>query len=169
MISDADLGAIIAFVKALPPVNNQLPETNLGPLGKVITLLDSALLTGSIVDHTAPRPSEPTPGVTVEYGKYLATICTVCHGKHLSGGTVPGEGGDTPLALNLTPNGSVVSWSESDFINTLRTGVTPGGGQLDNEFMPWQHFKDMTDDELKALWVYIQSLPPREFGAYSKH
>ena len=163
-VSDADLGAMIAFIKTLPPVVNHTPETGLGPLGRVIALLDSALLTGSVIDHTAPRPPEPTPGVTAEYGKYLSTICTVCHGKNLSGGKVPGGAEDDPIALNLTPKGALVSWSESDFINTLRTGVTPGGAQLDVEFMPWSHFKLMTDDELKALWLYIESLPSKEFG-----
>ena len=49
-------------------------------------------------------------------------------------------------------------WSEEDFIATLRTGMTPSGHQL-KESMPWKYFGQMTDDELKALWMYLQSLP----------
>ena len=163
-ITDADLGAIIAYLKSLPPVDNEVPETSLAPLGRVIALLSpGGLLPASEIDHTAPRPPDLVQGVTAEYGKYLATICSVCHGENLSGGSVPWEQG-APLARNLTPKGVLVSWSESDFMKTLRTGVTPGGGQLDDEFMPWQRFKLMTDDELKALWAYLKSLPPREFG-----
>ena len=163
-ITDADLGAIIAYLKSLPPVDNEVPETSLAPLGRVIALLSpGGLLPASEIDHTAPRPPDLVRGVTAEYGKYLATICSVCHGENLSGGSVPWEQG-APLARNLTPKGVLVSWSESDFMKTLRTGVTPGGGQLDDEFMPWQRFKLMTDDELKALWAYLKSLPPREFG-----
>lgn len=68
------------------------------------------------------------------------------------------------MARNLTPEGVLVSWEESDFINTMRTGKTPGGGQLDGEFMPWEHFARMTDSELKALWMYLKTLPPSDFG-----
>jgi len=162
-ISDDDLGAIIAFLRTLPPVTNSLPESGLGPLGKVIALLDSGILPASEIDHPASRPPDTMPGVTAEYGAYLATICSVCHGENLSGGSVPGEQ-DAPLARNLTPKGVLVSWSESDFVNTMRTGNTPGGGKLDGEFMPWEHFAKFTDDELKALWLHLESLPPKDFG-----
>ena len=30
--------------------------------------------------------------------------------------------------------------------------------------MPWQVLGKMTDGELRAIWLYLQSLPPREFG-----
>ena len=49
-------------------------------------------------------------------------------------------------------------WSEEDFIATMRTGVTPNGHQL-KDVMPWKDFGQMTDDELKAVWMYLQSLP----------
>jgi len=52
------------------------------------------------------------------------------------------------------------SWSESDFINTLRTGVTPEGKFLNPNFMPWNRFRLMTDDEIKAIWLYVRALPP---------
>ena len=54
--------------------------------------------------------------------------------------------------------GEMVGWSEQDFIQTMRTGVTPSGRQL-IEDMPWQSYAQMTDAELKALWMYLNSLP----------
>jgi hypothetical protein len=54
-------------------------------------------------------------------------------------------------------------WSEEQFVTTLRTGVTLGGHQL-NEFMPWRYFGQMTDDELRAFWLYLQSLPALKHG-----
>jgi hypothetical protein len=54
--------------------------------------------------------------------------------------------------------GEMKGWSEEQFITTMRTGITPGGKQL-IEFMPWKYFGQMTDDELKAVWMYLQSLP----------
>ena len=44
----------------------------------------------------------------------------------------------------------------------MRTGVRTGGLPLNNEFMPWKNFSLMTDDELKALWLYLRSLPPAD-------
>ena len=162
-ISDSDLGDIIAFLKSLPPVDNEVPETSLGPLGRIFTVLESSLLPATLIDHEAPRPAEPQPGVTVEYGQYMAFMCSLCHGDALSGGSVPGDEPDAPPAPNLTPGGGLARWSEADFINTLRTGTTPDGRSLDSEFMPWERFAKKTDDELKAIRMYLQSLPAKEF------
>ena len=62
------------------------------------------------------------------------------------------------VAPNLTRGGEMVGWSEEQFITTIRTGVTPGGKQL-IDFMPWKYFGQMTDEELSAVWMYLQSLP----------
>jgi hypothetical protein len=45
----------------------------------------------------------------------------------------------------------------------MRTGKRPDGYEL-KEPMPWQILGKMTDGELRAIWLYLQSLPPREFG-----
>jgi mono/diheme cytochrome c family protein len=111
----------------------------------------------TLIDHKGPRPISPEPGVTVEYGEYLAHICAECHGANFNGQIIRVEGNEY-VALNLTPGGELGSWSERDFITTLRTGVTPGGKQL-KDAMPWKYFGQMTDDELKAVWMYLQSLP----------
>lgn len=59
---------------------------------------------------------------------------------------------------NLTPGGELAAWSEEDFFKTMRTGITPSGHQLDVE-MPWMYYGRMTDEELRAMWLYLQSLP----------
>jgi mono/diheme cytochrome c family protein len=160
-LSDDDLGALIAYLKSLPPVDNEMPPTDLGPLGRVMLPLGQLppeiVPNVTIIDHDAPRPVAPEPGVTVEYGKYLASTCTLCHGSNLNGQTIS-EGPNVYVALNLTRGGEMVGWSEEQFIATMRSGVTPGGKQL-IEFMPWKFFGQMTDDELKAVWMYLQSLP----------
>ena len=63
------------------------------------------------------------------------------------------------ITPNLTSGGEPGFWTEEQFINTIRTGTTPGGHMLDPEHMPWKEFKHMTDDELNAIWMYLQSLP----------
>ncbi len=157
VFGDEDLGAIIAYLRSLPPVDNELPKTSVGPLARLIAVLDSSIIAAQVIDHTAPRPPSPTPGVTPEYGEYLATMCTLCHGEDFGGGKPPGE---DVFAPNLTSGGMPGTWSEADFINTIRTGVTPGRNQLDEENMPWNRFRLMTDDELKAIWSFLSSLPP---------
>ena len=95
----------------------------------------------------------------------LAIVCSACNGDIFSGGSVPGEDPDAPKARNLTKGGALVTWSDGDFTNLLRTGRTPAGEQFDEEFMPWDRFKLLTDDEIKALWLFISALPAREFEA----
>jgi mono/diheme cytochrome c family protein len=160
-LSDEDLGTLIAYLKSLPPVDNELPGTSPGPLGRVMLALgqfppeatNPVVLT---IDHDGPRPITPQPGVTVEYGEYLARTCTGCHGDHFNGKLIRTDA--EYLAPNLTPGGELAFWSEEDFITTLRTGVTPGGKQL-KDAMPWKFFGQMSDDEMKAVWMYLQSLP----------
>jgi mono/diheme cytochrome c family protein len=110
------------------------------------------------IDHNAPRPIAPEPGVTVEYGKYLAHTCVICHGQELNGKTISEGGPEKYVALNLTPGGELRGWSEEDFITTMRTGVTPSGHHI-IDVMPWKYFSQMNDGELKAMWMYLQSLP----------
>jgi len=161
-LSDEDLADLIAYLKSLPPVDNELPTTTLGPLGRVMLVLGQIPSEATqpdviVIDHDGQRPVAPGPGVTVEYGEYLTRTCALCHGPNFNGQTIS-EGGPDYLAPNLTPGGELHAWSEEDFITTLRTGVTPNGNKL-KDVMPWKYFGQMTDDELKAVWMYLQSLP----------
>ena len=151
--SDGDLGAIIAYIRSLPPVDNELPGLSVGPMGRLLILLDDALLPAHVIDHAGQRSPAPEPGVTAEYGEYLTVVCTVCHGDGLTGGSGGSAG------PNITPSGSVGKWTEAEFMNTLRTGKTPTGAALDNDQMPWKSFARLTDDELHAIRLYLVSLP----------
>ncbi len=166
-LNDEDLGALIAYLKSVPPVDNVLPRTDLGPVGRVLLALGQLPPIGTVPDvtvinHNGPRPVAPKPGVTVEYGKYLARTCTMCHGANLNGQTIRLEGSDY-LTPNLTPGGEPGFWAEEDFFTTLRTGVTPSGHKL-KAVMPCKYFGQMTDEELRAVWMYLQLLPALEQG-----
>jgi hypothetical protein len=69
----------------------------------------------------------------------------------------------TPQAANLTPAGPIGAWSEEDFVRAMREGRRPDGSSLD-VFMPWPLLGRMTDEELRALWLYLTGVPPRETG-----
>jgi len=160
-LSDEDLGQIIAYVKSVPPVDHVNPGVVIKPVGGALVMLGAFgdVIHAELIDHTAPRPVAPQPGVTAEYGQYLADSfgCRNCHGDALSGGK-PSDPA-SPLAPNLTPGGALAAWSESDFTRAMRTGVKPDGQVLDPVYMPWPAVSRFTDDELKAIWLYLSSLP----------
>jgi mono/diheme cytochrome c family protein len=160
-----DLGALVAYLKAVVSVDNAPPETNLAPLTYILIALGqfNHLLPAEYIDHGAPLPHAPAEGATQAYGQYLVSIatCRDCHGEALAGGQAgPGE----PIGPNLTPGGELVRWDESDFMTLMRTGQTPDGRQVD-PFMPWHYYHHMSDDELTAIWLYLQSLPTLESQA----
>jgi len=162
-MSNEDLGAVIAYLKSLPPVNNSLPQRSVKLMGRL--MMGAGMMppfAADLIDHAAPPPSAPARGVTAEYGQYLSHICTECHGAKLNGAPF-GPPGQEVLTPNLTPGGGLSAWSEQDFITGMRTGVTPSGRKLSEE-MPWKNFGQMTDDELKAVWMYLQSLPALKLG-----
>lgn len=165
-LSDADLAAIIAYVRSVPPQDNTLPANAIRPLGRtLLTFGQLPILMAERVNTQLDPPATVEASVSLEYGQYLGRIagCTGCHGPGLSGGPIPAAPPDWPQAANLTPSGEVGEWTEADFINTIRTGVNPAGKTLVKE-MPWFRYRSMTDDELKALWLFIQSVPAKEFG-----
>jgi mono/diheme cytochrome c family protein len=153
-LNDSDLAAVIAYIRSVPPVDKTYPKTTIGPMGRVFVMQAPFLLAAQAIDHNGPRPPDIQPGVTVEYGEYLAANCSICHGDTYAGGGEAGGG------VNLTPGGDMANWTEADFITAIRTGNTPGGHQLDKDLMPWETLGQMTDDELKAIWLYLQTLPP---------
>lgn len=165
-LSDEDLTELVSYIKSLPPVDNELPRSTVGPLGRLLFLAgELPLLPAELIDHEAERAAAPPVGPTAEYGAYLATGCMGCHGHGFSGGKIPGVPPDWPIAANLTPDAEtgLGSWTEEDFFRALREGKRPDGRELDSR-MPWNLTAQMTDDEIRALWAYVQSLPAKPMG-----
>jgi mono/diheme cytochrome c family protein len=159
-LSDGDLGDIIAYVKSVPPVDKEWAKPNMSFLATILMQLGAFgdVYSVEIINHTAPRPVAAKPGATAEYGDYLVKVggCRTCHGKELSGGKDPNPA--APLGPNLTPGGDIAKWSEADFLKAMRTGARPTSAPM-TEFMPWKDIGKMSDDELKAVWLYLQSQP----------
>jgi mono/diheme cytochrome c family protein len=65
-------------------------------------------------------------------------------------------------AANLTPdvNSGLGIWTEDMFLKTMRTGKHMGSGRDILPPMPWQNLKAVHDDDLKAIFAYLRSLPP---------
>src|SRR5262245_9078086 len=67
------------------------------------------------------------------------------------------------FAANLTPDPETGIWREmtgEQFIEALRTGRHLGHGRPILPPMPWPVYGKKTDDDLKAIYAYLQSLPP---------
>ena len=159
-LSDDDLAAIIAYIKSVPPVDHVTNGKHFKPLAFILFASGQlGKLPVEAVSHQV-HVTAPAAGVSVEYGEYLVHTndCQECHGQNLNGGRFP----DPTVKLispNLSPGGEPGFWTEEQFVTTIRTGTTPGGHQLNPDHMPWQVYKNMSDDELKAIFMFLHSLP----------
>jgi len=159
-LSDEDLAAIIAYLKTVPPVDHKTNGKNFTPLAKILFVVGVLpSLPVEVVSHDL-HVTAPEAGPTAEYGEYMVNTndCRVCHGPDLNGGPFP-DPTVTKISPNLTPGGEVAFWSEEDFIKAIRTGITPSGHELDPEFMPWEDYGKFYDDELKAIYAYLKTVP----------
>jgi mono/diheme cytochrome c family protein len=161
-LSDDDTTALISYLKSVPPVDRLRGPVTAGPLGRALIVLGQLKVAAEHIDHDTTRVAAVPAGVTVEYGRYLATSCVGCHGTNYAGGKIAGAPPDWPAAANLTPHtgGNLTKWSERDFMQTLRTVRRPDGSEL-NPAMP-RVYGEMTDQELQALYLFLRSLPAVE-------
>jgi mono/diheme cytochrome c family protein len=155
-LADEDVKSVIAYLRSIPPVGvpTQMPPDQLNPLGM-------AMLGAGMLPRGHPVTEEtiiaPTRGVNVAWGQYLLSYqdCNACHGADLHGG-VPGQ--LPPIGPDLA---MVMAWSLQDFITTMRTGIDPGGHQI-QEPMPWRILAKMSDGDLEALFQALTHLPPAQ-------
>jgi mono/diheme cytochrome c family protein len=165
-MSDEDVQAMVAYLRSQPPIGGPIPSTQFNVLGAIFTNLSDFRTAQSPVGHvTAPQAGTP------EYGKYLVDVigCRDCHGAQLQGKVDNGQPGPTP-GPNLTQ--IVPKWTEEEFMAFFNTGTLPGGAKvpvltLPSGFseprMPWTMVRAATtDDDLKAIYAYLHSLPAVE-------
>jgi mono/diheme cytochrome c family protein len=164
-MADDDVAAIVAYLRSVPPVNRDSPASSIGPLGRALYVVGVLpFYEAEHFVHDASRPPRPTAGVTPEYGRYLTEIggCHGCHGPTLSGGSPPGAPPDFKPPANLTPTG-IGHYSEADFVRALREGKRPDGSPIDS-MMPWPLTKGMTDEDIRATFAFLKTVPAKAFG-----
>ncbi|MCL5611407.1 MAG: cytochrome c, partial [Chloroflexi bacterium] len=68
-------------------------------------------------------------------------------------------------APNLTSGvaSRLLVWGEAGFIEIIRNGEKHGR-RINPNYMPWKSYRHMADDELRAVYMYLMSLPPKNFG-----
>lgn len=157
-LSEVDAASVAAYLASLPSVDNQLPPTKIRPLGHLILGTPGMSPKARLSDLHQPRTT-PAPGVTADYGRYLAsTTCVGCHSENMLGGPH-----FDPAGLPAPGLSHVGAWPTEDFIRALRTGVAPGGRQL-TDWMPWKLYAKFTDEELRALHEYLKTIKPPTAG-----
>ena len=166
-MSDRDALAVARYLKSLAAVPNDVRQRP-----NVVFGLGTLFVLGPQRGTTA---SAPPAGPTAAYGAYLAQhagLCADCHTpRHglmstpdrrrlFAGDAHPPK--DFPQnPANLTPDSAtgLGRWTEADFLRTIRTGVDPKGDTL-HPFMPWHENRRMTDDDLRAIYQFLRTLPP---------
>lgn len=159
-MSKSDLAAVVAYLRTVPAVETPAPKQQVGPLAKVLFVAGKipVLVSAMSVKFDAQFDSKPAEGPTPEFGKYLATgSCVGCHGAGFQGGPIPGGPPSWAPASDLR-FGANKAWTEEKFVQAMRSGVSPLTGKPLREPMPVELVKQMSDVELKALWLYLSSL-----------
>ncbi len=164
-ISDADLAAIIAYLRAQPAVRNVVAKSQYNmPLP-------------SAYGPPVKRVSAPAPGNKLHYGQYLATIghCLECHTPRDDKGMLHmdllGAGGQSfkgpwgeSVSRNLTPHPSgLKDWTDAQIKTVLHQGVDRDGKGY-RPPMGFDFYKNISDADLDALIAYLRSLKPQPFG-----
>lgn len=104
-LTEADMAALIAYCSTVPPVDRETPSFTIGPLGYVLSEFELIpMIPAELTDHTIPFAKPVKREVSVEYGKYLTTICVNCHGQDFKGGESPVPGGKYVADISSTGN-----------------------------------------------------------------
>lgn len=162
-MSDADVKAIVAFLRTVKPVRNQVPEPKYA------------------IPQQAMPPAKglPAPPASdkVANGGYIVNAlahCFECHTgpnakgepdfEHLMGAggmTITLAPGATVKTANITPDPEtgIGKWSDADIKRALTEGVRPDGRHLAPP-MPFPFFRNMTGEDLDAVVAYLRTIPP---------
>lgn len=164
--SDEDLNAIVSYIRSVPPTIDSWKPSTIGPVARALYTAGQLILyPAEKIDHNAAHPATVVATPDASYGKYMAAGCVGCHNAAYSGGKIVGGPPDWPPAANLTPTGLGGRYDEAQFIATIRSGKKPDGTAL-RQPMDSKVVGVMTDTELKAIWAFLQTLPPKETGAH---
>ncbi len=168
-LSDEDAASVVVAIRALPPVRRVLPQTRLS--AKRYEDLQSS---PDIRPNTAAVP-EPDRSSPAAYGRYLTLVadCTGCHtaweaplnpgvfggGNLLERDVGSGKEKLAVFSRNITPDPSGIPYyDDALFIESMRTGKVRAR-EL-SPIMPWVVFENLPDEELKAMFAFLKTVPP---------
>ncbi|HSU50816.1 MAG TPA: hypothetical protein VLJ41_09505 [Segetibacter sp.] len=167
-----DIYSIIAYVRTLPQVKNDVPERQLDfPLNFLVNTMPAK----------ATLTTKPDTNNTVLYGKYLteSARCSDCHSKVEKGEIIAGSefgggrsfdfpNGTTATSANISPDKEtgIGNWSKESFLQRFKqysdtSYHLQSVGKADfNTPMPWIMYSGMTTKDLSAIYAYLQTVKP---------
>jgi mono/diheme cytochrome c family protein len=172
-LSDEDALALVAYMRSLPPVRNEVPDNRLTFAAKTLFALGVLKAQPAITEPVVA----PQRGATLEYGEYLVYHASTCVGCHMPRDPMTGQfdltrpfaGGLFPIpdegvsatGSNLTPDPAtgIGNWTEEQFMTAMRTGLRPDGTVM-LPYMPWPSYSRWDEDDVRAVWLYLRSLEP---------
>ena len=176
-MADEDLLDVIAFLRSddplVRPIKANRPASKPSLLTKVLS---------RVAFKPLPYPKDaiasPDPNDKVAYGRYLVqarAMCFPCHSAdfakiddlvpersagYLGGGNaMPDMNGRIVKTANITPDPEtgIGKWSEDEFVRLLRFGVRPDLSVIVYPMLP---FPELTDDDARAIFAYLRTVPP---------
>jgi cytochrome c553 len=165
-LTDEDLASLVVYLRTIPPVSQVRERSTLiFPLSVLVNVMPQPLPVHTPVERTTP----------VARGEYLVRTvagCADCHspahdgnpldGMDLGGGFMlsdPGRNMAPVHSANITSDPSgIAHYDEAMFISVLRTGHLPG--RMLNHIMPFENYRNITDDDMRDIFAYLQSVPP---------
>ncbi len=186
-MADDDMIAVVSYLRSLEPVKKEIPAPKWSVMGKVLRSFSS---TFEPVYEPTPMKKAPPMEATVERGKYLANFvanCVACHTKRddmtfqaiapeFSGGLImetdPEQNianGLDPNLMYITPNLTPHPESKLAQFKNVDEWITRfrAGRVFATSPMSWEWFSRMTDEDLGAIYVYLNSLEPVENSVVS--
>lgn len=172
LMDKEDIYSIIAYLRSLAPIKSNKPERSVKfPFSHII----------NIIPKEADLQPIPDKSNVVAYGKYLTTMasCNDCHTpmtdkgrfieeKYMAGGMEFQMLGGIVRAVNITPDKEtgLGEWTQDVFIarfkmyddSSMQTIPVEHGEY--NSFMPWLQYAGMTEEDLGAIFEYLQTIPP---------
>ena len=160
-MSDADLAALVAYIRTLPPVRGEPAEIRFPLIVKALYGAGVIRDAAEKIDHRRPPAPAIAPAVNPEYGAYVASMCAGCHRAGFEGGPIAGAPPDWPPAADLRPGGIIAIYdTPGKFVAMMRTGERPGGGKV-STVMPFISLRALNDTDLNAIYAFLRTLPPR--------
>lgn len=162
-MSDEDVASVVVYLRSLPAVRNPLPPTEI--------IFPVKYLIRSVPEPIASPVNEPAASDAARRGEQLINLagCADCHTPQVRGEAVPGmewAGGfalagpwGTVAAANITPDPSGIPYyDEALFLEVMHTGQVKA--RAVSPIMPFKVYKNLTDDDLKAMFAYLRTLKP---------
>jgi mono/diheme cytochrome c family protein len=124
-------------------------------------------------EKTGEEKTAMTPEEMIKRGEFLVSWggCNDCHTPKTMTAQGPAMDMSKMLfgpwgisyAANLTPHETgIKNWTEETFLNIFKTGKHLGleNGRPIMPPMPWEAFKMLSEEDMKAIFAYLKSIPP---------